>query len=229
MRQLICAVCCAVGAVLVPTFSPAQNLPYDVYDGRPEPPMETSIPVAAKPASAEQQPAAPIRAVQHKIPVVQRTKIIHHIAKVAPGPVAVPSPEVLVMLLRSTLVAVNQANFTENYSVLLGMMTPARTDPSERKPVGQGVCRPASANLDLSPALVLTPRLVTAPSLTPEHVLRLNGFFPSGPLQIDFAIDYRAVDGYWLIDGLSVKLQATATRSDADLGAAAKAAQIVNR
>ena len=229
MRHLICAMCCAAGVALLPTLSPAQNLPYDAYAQRPEPPMETSIPVVAKPPSAEQRPAAPIPAARHKISAARHKKVVHHIARVAAGPVTIPSPEVLALLLRNALAAVNQANFTENYSVLLGMMTPAQQTRLNESQLARAFAGLRRQSLDLSPALVISPQFVTAPSLTPEHVLRLKGFFPSRPLQIDFAVDYRAVDGYWLIDDLSVTFQGAAMRSDADLGAEARTAQNVKQ
>lgn len=108
------------------------------------------------------------------------------------------------MMVRSALAGVNQANFTENYSVLRGMTTPAlqaRVDAAQFRRAFDGL---RAQNLDLSPVLVLPPHFTTAPSLTPRGALRLVGFVPSRPLQINFAIDYRPIDGTWLIDGISV-------------------------
>jgi hypothetical protein len=120
------------------------------------------------------------------------------------GPITTPSADVLVMMVRATLAGVNQANFTENYSVLHGMTTPGlqtRVTPAQ---FGKAFGSLRKQNLDLSPALVLQPQFSAPPSVSPQGVLRVAGFFPSRPLQINFAIDYLPIDGFWLIDGLSV-------------------------
>jgi hypothetical protein len=102
------------------------------------------------------------------------------------------------------LATVNQANFTENYSVLHDMTTPALQARVSAAQFGRAFADLRKQNLDLSPALVLSPQFTAPPSLTPQGVLKLTGSFPSRPLQIDFAIDFRPVDGFWLIDTLSV-------------------------
>lgn len=120
------------------------------------------------------------------------------------GPVTMPSQEVLLTMVRAALSAVNQANFTDNYSVLHAMTTPSLQARASVVQFGKAFADLRRQNLDLSPALVLDPQFSPAPTLMPGGALKLNGVFPSRPFQISFAIDYLAVDGYWLIDLLSV-------------------------
>lgn len=193
MRQFVVAMCCAAVVALSPTCCYSQS--FGALGGnKREPPVEPSIPVPEKPATAE--PAAPKPAVQR--PIVRRI----HRAPV--GPVTMPSAEVLVVMVRGALAAVNQANFTENYSVLHGMTTPALQARVSAGQFGKAFAGLRQQNLDLSPVLVMAPQFTATPALTPQGVLRVAGFFPSRPLQINFAIDYRAVDSYWLIEALSV-------------------------
>jgi hypothetical protein len=120
------------------------------------------------------------------------------------GPITLPAPEILVMMVRGAIVAVNQANFTENYSVLLGLATPAL----QRRATAQTLARAFSAlrnqKLDLSPALVTPLQWIEPPTVLPTGDLKLAGFFPTRPQQILFAIVYHPIDGFWLIDQLSV-------------------------
>lgn len=198
MRTLAPALCATVLA-LAPTcgFGQTYGALYP-YGQRPEPPIESSIPPndKDKPAADAAKPVPPK-------PVV-RQKIVRRIAKDPSAPVTMPPQEVLVMMVRSTLAAVNQANFTENYSVLHGMTTPVMQTRLTPSHFGKAFADLRKQGLDLSPVLVLAPQFSVAPALMPDGLLRLNGFFPSRPTQIDFAIDYRAVGGFWLIEALSV-------------------------
>jgi hypothetical protein len=210
MRYSILAICCAVAAVIGLDAAHAQTWPYALQlpnkpisytQGREEPPTEASIPVVAQPATvnpavAAPQPAAPKPVVRHKI--------VRRPSNGPTGPVTMPATEALVMMLRSTLAGVNQANFTENYSVLHRMTTPALQARVTAAQFGKAFDSLRKQNLDLSPILVLPPEFTVAPALTPQGVLRLAGIFPSRPLQINFAIDYLPVDGAWMIDALSV-------------------------
>jgi hypothetical protein len=143
-----------------------------------------------------------------RAPVVPH-EVVKHVKLRRPGrgptgPVTVPAADVLVMMVRGTLASVNHANFTENYSVLHEMTTPALQARVTAAQFGRAFADLRKQNLDLSPALVLNPQFTPTPSVTPQGALRLAGYFPSKPLQINFAIDYRPVDGFWLVDSLSV-------------------------
>ena len=141
-------------------------------------------------AKAQKKPAAP------KLPPSRAA---------APKPaLSVPAPEVLLMLVRTTLVALNQANFTGNYTVLHGLGSPqlqARNSPAD---LGNAFAGLRAQNIDLSPVLVLTPQLTEQPGFTRDGALRLVGFFPSKPLQIQFVMNFLPVGDRWRIDGLSV-------------------------
>jgi hypothetical protein len=121
--------------------------------------------------------------------------------QLAPG---VPPPEALLMLIRNALSALNQANFTGNYTVLHGLGTP--TLQTNNSPAQLGITFTAlrDQHVDLSPALVLSPELTSPPSLLADGQLRLVGFFASQPLRITFAMAFRPVAGRWRIDELAV-------------------------
>lgn len=194
MKRFILAIC-ILTLSLSHTQGWAQGFPY-AYRERPAPPTEPSIVVPDKAAVAKVETPAPKPVIRHI--VVQRR------AKGLAIPVTMPAPEVLVIMVRAALAGVNQANFTENYSVLHAMTTPAlqaRVSPAQ---FGKVFVNLRKQNLDLSPVLVLMPQFTVMPSLTPQGLLRLTGIFPSRPLQINFVIDYLPVDGFWLIDAISV-------------------------
>jgi hypothetical protein len=122
---------------------------------------------------------------------------------------------VLLVLVRSAIIALDHANRTDNYTVF-------------RELGGPGLQRHSSAQLrtvfaslrqqqevDLLVVAILTPQLTQAPSVSPEGLLQLVGFFPTQPRQIQFHIVYQPAAGQWRLFGLNVTLsgapQASAT------------------
>jgi hypothetical protein len=116
---------------------------------------------------------------------------------------AVPPPEVLLMLVRNTVVALNQANFTGNYTVLRDLGSPSLQVTSAAE-LGIAFANLRQQGVDLSPALVLTPTLSESPAIGSDGVLRLAGHFPTKPLQINFLMTFQPVAGIWRLHGLSV-------------------------
>ena len=174
------------------------------------PPTEPSIALPAQPQVASLPVAQPPKPMVRNI-IVRRPRSIHS------GPVNMPASDVLVMMVRAALTAVNQANFTENYSVLRGMTTPMLQTRLSAEQLGRAFIDLRKQNLDLSPALVLAPEFTEMPKLSSAGALTVKGIFPSKPLRINFAIEYLPIDGFWMIDQLSV----SASRADAPLVAQA--------
>ncbi len=124
----------------------------------------------------------------------------------APSGIAapVPQPETLVILIRTTLIALNQANQTGNYAIFHGLATAGFQASSTADKLNQSFAPLRSANLDLSPIAVVTPELTQAPAFTKDGVLRLTGRFPTLPVQINFDMAFQQIAGRWLIAGLAV-------------------------
>ena len=108
------------------------------------------------------------------------------------------------MLIRTTLIALNQANFTGNYTVLQDLGTPGLQASSSAAALGNAFTKLRDQRIDLSPVVVLAPELTENPAYTPEGKLRLAGFFPTKPLRISFIMVFQPVARTWRIDGLSV-------------------------
>ncbi len=208
MKRLIQGICCAAVALAASSICAQAQWARKNAELSP-PPTELSIAL----------PAAPVVTVPKIEKPVVRNIIVRRPHGVHSGPVNMPAPDVLVMMVRAALTALNQANFTENYSVLRGMTTPALQTRMSAEQLGKAFANLRQQNLDLSPSLVLAPEFTEAPKLTSAGALMLKGIFPSRPLRINFVIDYLPIDGYWMIDQLSV----SAARADEPAVAAAPA------
>jgi hypothetical protein len=123
-------------------------------------------------------------------------------AGVAPArPVEIDRNSVLT-LIRTTLIALHQANQTGNYSVLHGISAPTFQSVNSAEKLAKifGKLR----GLDLSGVAVLEPQLSMLPVLYPNGVMRMTGFFPSVPMQVYFDLQFIGVQGQWRLEGISV-------------------------
>ena len=130
-----------------------------------------------------------------------------------------PDAEKIVLLVRNTLITLNDAIHTGNFTVLRDRAAPGFRDANSAARLGQIFSDLASRNVDLSLVSVISPQLTEAPILDQERgTLNLKGYFPSQPVQIDFEVLYQAVDNRWQVFGLSVQTakpaEAQATSDD---------------
>ncbi|KAI94374.1 hypothetical protein T281_11335 [Rhodomicrobium udaipurense JA643] len=117
----------------------------------------------------------------------------------------------IAMLIKSTVIALQHANQTGNYSVLRDLGTPLfreRFDQVKLSAIFSGL---RGRGVNLSPILVLSPTLTKQPELTDQRQLRLVGNFPTQPLQIKYELVYQQIDGVWRVDGVSVEAVAVQT------------------
>jgi hypothetical protein len=125
----------------------------------------------------------------------------------ATGP-AVPQPEVLLVLIRTTLVALSQAVYTGNFTVLRDLGSPAFQAANSATQLGIVFADLRNRNIDLLPVVVVTPELSQPPQITADGRLRLVGLFPTHPLQIQFEIWFEPVQRQWRLSGLAVNTAA---------------------
>jgi len=154
------------------------------------------------PASAQQPqqkgPAPPPAAAKHAVPALNKS----------PQPtIAVPQPEVLLVLVRSALIALDHANRTGNYTVLRELGGPGLQQNSSAQ-LSNAFASLRTQNVDLLPVAIATPQLTQTPSVSPEGMLQLVGVFPTQPRPIEFHIVYQPVSGQWKLFGLNVRLAA---------------------
>lgn len=110
----------------------------------------------------------------------------------------------LVVLTKTAIIAVNQANQTGNYSVLREWAAPAFRDKNSTKDLEKIFARLRKSNLDLSPVVIYNPEFVGSPEITPKGLLRLKGHFPTRPLQVHFDLLFQPVGGEWRLYGISL-------------------------
>jgi hypothetical protein len=127
-------------------------------------------------------------------------------AQAAPAQVVAPDAEKIVLLLRTTLVTLNDAIQTGNFTVLRDVGAPGFRDGNSAARLSQSFSDLASKGVDLSAVTLIAPQLTEPPALDQQKgMLHLKGFFPGNPVQINFEVLYQSVDGHWRLFGLSVQ------------------------
>jgi hypothetical protein len=135
------------------------------------------------------------------------------------APAAVPSEVALNILVRRTLMTVNDANMSGNYTVLRDLAAPGFQAKNDPKKLADLFAKFRARNLDLAPILYFAPRLVRKPELTEAGALRLTGYVPTSPQQILFDMAFVSVAGVWRLDAIAlnaVPAQAAAAPASAD-------------
>ena len=110
----------------------------------------------------------------------------------------------LALLIKSTIMALQHANQTGNYSVLRDLGTPVFREQFDQAKLTAIFSNLRSRGVNLSPAMILAPNLSKQPELTPQNQLHLIGYFQTQPLQIQYELLFVSIDGAWRLDGLSV-------------------------
>src|SRR5262245_33734977 len=138
-----------------------------------------SHPATSKPAPAPPRPAAQ----QQTMPV---------------------SIEQALYLVRSTLLTLNDANLSGNYTVLRDLAAPDFQARNTAADLGQTFSDLRRRDFDLYGAALLAPQLTTVPALDQSGLLHLVGHIPTRPPPIDFDLVFQVVDKQWRLYGLSL-------------------------
>jgi hypothetical protein len=120
----------------------------------------------------------------------------------APKPAQIDRNGVLI-LIRETLLALDQANKTGNYTVLRELGSPDFQANTAAR-LAEIFAQQRKDNVDLSGVAVIEPQLTLLPQIEANGMMHMAGFFPSVPTQVNFELLYAPVGGRWRVFGLSV-------------------------
>ncbi|MEO8375079.1 MAG: hypothetical protein ABI471_07630 [Sphingomonas bacterium] len=127
----------------------------------------------------------------------------------AAAPAPAPSspigyPQALI-LIRTSLAAVQQANETNDYDVLfrLGAQGFQSANPPARLAQLFAPLRPYNLNA----AMVLEPKFIEAPHLLPDQKLAMKGVFDVQDKHIVFSMIFTPEAGHWRLFGIGVQVR----------------------
>jgi hypothetical protein len=114
------------------------------------------------------------------------------------------STEQTLYLIRSTLLTLNDANRSGNYTVLRDLAAPDFQARNTAADLSQSFSDLRHRNFDLYGAALLAPQLTAVPALDQRGYLHLTGFFPTRPQQIDFDLLFANVANQWRLFGVAI-------------------------
>ena len=123
---------------------------------------------------------------------------------VAQQPQLPASLEQSLYLIRSTLLSLNDANRTGNYTVLRDLAAPDFQAKNSAADLADSFADLRRRHFDLFSVALTAPQLSAAPALDNNGMLRLTGIFPTRPAQINFDLLFQNVGGQWRLFGISV-------------------------
>src|SRR6202171_2338540 len=122
----------------------------------------------------------------------------------APKPAQIDRNGVLI-LIRSSLLALDHANKTGNYTVLRDIGAPGFQSNTAAR-LGEIFAKLRNDKLDLSGVAVIDPQLSLLPQIEANGLMHMAGVFPSVPSQGHFELMYAPVEGQWRLFGISVSI-----------------------
>jgi hypothetical protein len=109
-----------------------------------------------------------------------------------------------VYLVRSTLMMLNDANRSGNYTVLRDLAAPEFQSRNSAADLAQSFLDLRRRKFDLFAVSFAPPQFTSEPSLDASGKVRLMGFFATQPLQINFDLTFQSVGGEWKLLAISV-------------------------
>ena len=126
------------------------------------------------------------------------------IAPAAQRGVSLPDPFRLDMLIRSTLIALNQANESGNYTVFRDLAASAFQGANSAADLSELFGPLRRQRIDIMPIIFVPPKPTQPPSIDERGHLRLVGYFPTQPLQVNFDLTFQQAGAEWKLYAISV-------------------------
>ena len=133
----------------------------------------------------------------------------------APPPAAampVPGDLELAKLVWSTIVAIDHANQSGNYSVLRDISSPAFQIANDPSRLAQIFASLRENRIDLSNSLLLAPVYNGPAQVGAGNVLRVRGSFGLRPTAVAFDFEFQWYNGKWRLFGVAISPMPLATQ-----------------
>lgn len=133
-----------------------------------------------------------------------------------PAPTAAPTDDerAALYLARSTLMALDDANRTGNYSVLRLLGSPSFQSANSPERLSDVFAKTRHSELDLSVAALGHPRWSTPPAVGRDRLLRLIGAYDLPGADLRFALAFEPAAGAWRLHEIHVAVEPALRAAD---------------
>jgi hypothetical protein len=118
--------------------------------------------------------------------------------------VDIPGPLQLLIMIKTTLIAFNDANASGNYTVLRDLASLEFQQTNTSANLAKTFERERERKVDISPIVLLQPTLLRPAFIDDSGLLWLVGFFSSTPTWVNFKLAFKPVAGRWRLEALGV-------------------------
>ena len=115
------------------------------------------------------------------------------------------------ILIRRTLLTLNDANLSGNYSILRQLAAPGLQRAHSSAALSRAFADLRNRKVDMAALVNFAPELTRKPKLDKNGRLRLTGFVPTRPQQINFDLLFEKHRKRWRLFAISVKVLAPKT------------------
>lgn len=116
----------------------------------------------------------------------------------------VPPAENLVLLIRLSLLTLNDAMQTGNYTVLRDRAGPSFQHSNTAASLARTFAKLEAQGIDLGAVAIMTPQLSAAEVVGTEQRLHVGGHFGADGARMNFDLTFEPADGHWRLFGVSV-------------------------
>jgi hypothetical protein len=116
----------------------------------------------------------------------------------------VPSDGVLEALVKSSLLTLNDANVTGNYSVLHAKLSKPFRDQFPPQRLKDTFREFSDKHVDYDIIAAYKPTYSRPPVVDDDGKLLVRGWFPTEPKRLNFSLDFIPSDGEWKLIGVKV-------------------------
>ena len=117
----------------------------------------------------------------------------------------VPSDQALAIMIKTTLIAYNEANLTGNYTVLRDLASPIFREANSSARLADIFQDMRRRRIDIAPIVLFQPTLLQKPHIDKDGDLLLEGFFDTRPERVEFLLVYRKVESLWRLFAIRVE------------------------
>ncbi len=119
----------------------------------------------------------------------------------------IPDGNGLTILVRTTIIALNHANRTGNYTVFRDLGSSDFQKANTAAKLAGLFAKLRRQDVDLGPVVLFNPQCMNQPAIDKQGRFRLTCYFTTTPLRVNFDLAYQWIENRWRLFGISFQTE----------------------